>query len=194
MKRFQGYLILAALAAAAIIAVWGYFKLGTDNVEKTEIQPAKPIDLRPIARLCTMEIYREATVLDTVNGKVLFGIQKQRGEISFDIEDLPRRFLELPDTLRRADTLHIKLPQARIELLEATEPDSWRVLDTKSLSLFKSAVMSASEENQAKRKAIKRAKQRLYDDGTVEWARKEAAATLERTLPVLTGHPVKVDY
>lgn len=170
------------------------------------MEPARMVDLKAVANLCSMEIYREETVLDTVNGKVIFGIWKLQGEILFDVESLPAQIavaesnypseMEEDGTASSAypDTIRLSLPKEKIELLESTAPDSWRVIDTYSLKLFGNDRMTPEEENQVKKKALLRARRALSKDGTVERARKDAAKTLSDFLTPMVGKPVKVSY
>lgn len=191
MIRKIKYYIAGILILVLAGAGWWLLRPKGDSGEKIVIEEARVADLRAIARLCTTEFYREASVLDTVNQKVIFGIQKQRGTISFDIEALPEQLAVVRDTTL-SDTLRLKLPAERIEVLESTEKDAWRVVDTKSLKFLGSDNMIPEEENLAKNHAISETKRRLYADGTVSRSRKEAAETLSRLLSAITSRPVIV--
>lgn len=192
---FKFRLILTAIVIAAISVVFLYFLLRPkDDKENILIDEAKIVDLRPIAELCSMEIYRETVVSDTINHKAIYGIQKQQGSITFDIEGLPsdvKVALSSRDSLAK-DTLRLRLPKERVNVFESTAPDSWKVVDTKSLRLFSTSVMTPEEENIAKRRAIERTRRSLYRDGTVARARKEAAITLRDFAEKLTGRPVVI--
>lgn len=192
IKKLKFILILLALLIAGG-AAWWLLRPKGDSGEKIEIEPGRVADLRAIAELCATEFYREASVLDTVKNKVIFGIQKQRGSITFCLDSLPAEIAvtSVRDSLPQ-DTLRLRLPKEKIEVLEATDKDSWRVIDTKSTTLFGSSVMTPDEENVAKRRAVEKTRRHLYADGTVKRSRDEAAATLSSLLSTISGRPVKV--
>ncbi|MDE6271898.1 MAG: hypothetical protein K2M31_02695 [Muribaculaceae bacterium] len=195
MKTLRNYIILILIicAAGAGIYLWLRSRL-PEPQEKITIEEGKIVDLRPIADLCAMQIYRETFVSDTINNRVIYGIQKQQARISFDIEDFPAQVKAavLPGDSVAGDTLRLKLPKEKVEVFESTEPNSWRVIDTKSLRLFESSKMTQAEENMAKRHAIERTRKNLYKDGSVIRARHEAAVTLTRMASAMTGRPVIV--
>ena len=186
-------LLLTAVIIIAGVVVWMIWdaRRGGENSEKIDVAPARMVDLREVADLCGMEIYREETLLDTLHGKVIFAIWKLQGRILFDVEGLPAqlRVAEEED----ADTLRIRLPRERIELLEAASPGAWRVVDTHSLTLFGSGRLTPEEENMVKRRGLERVRKSLYRDGTVEKARHEAAATIRRIVEPIAGRHVEVN-
>lgn len=192
--RLKGYLFAGGLILIIIAGIFLITKLRGFSKDEITIEEGRTVDLRPIAELCSMEIYREAIVSDTVNNKAIYGIQKQQGRITFDIEELPdevRVAINSTDSLA-SDTLRLHLPKEKVEILESTEKGSWRVIDTKNLKLFGSNRMTPEEENIVKRHAIESARRKLYQDGTVATARREAAATLQALASQLTGRPVIV--
>ena len=186
-------LLLTAVIIIAGFVVWMIWdaRRGGENSEKIDVAPARMVDLREVADLCGMEIYREETLLDTLHGKVIFAIWKLQGRILFDVEGLPAqlRVAEEED----ADTLRIRLPRERIELLEAASPGAWRVVDTHSLTLFGSGRLTPEEENMVKRRGLERVRKSLYRDGTVERAHREAAATIRRIVEPIAGRHVEVN-
>ncbi len=193
--KLKVYLIAGLIAAAIAIGIFLAIRLGRQSKDEITIEQGRTVDLRPIAELCGMEIYRETVVADTINDKAIYGIQKQQGRITFDIEQLPSEVAaatRATDSIA-GDTLRLRLPKEKIELLESTEKDSWRVIDTKSLKFFGSDRMTPQEENVVKRRAIERARKKLYQDGTVNKARREAAATLRDLASQITGRPVIVE-
>lgn len=194
-KTLISYLILflAICAVGGGVYLWLRNHLPEEK-EKITIEPGKIVDLRPIAELCAMEIYRETIVADTINGKVIYGIQKQQGRITFNIEDLPDKVYAASDTEGKisSDTLRLILPKEKVTVYESSQPNSWRVIDTKSVKLFGSSRMTPEEENKVKERAILRTKRGLYKDGTVKRARKEAASTLQQMASAMTGRPVIV--
>ncbi len=191
--KFWRYLLATAIVVLAGVGIWIWKSAADgDSGEQITPEPARMVDLRAVADLCGMEIYREETVLDTIHDKVLFGIWKLNGRILFDVEGIPAQ-LAVADTAAPGDTLRIRLPKERVELLESTAPDAWRVVDTYSLKLFGTDRLTPEEENLVKRRALERTRRGLYKDGTVERARREASATLTRMLTPVAGRPVAVD-
>lgn len=193
--KLRRYLIIAAVIILVGAGIWIWrTSLKPQNEDKIEVAPARMVDLRPVADLCGMEIYREATVVDTINNKVIFGIWKVNGRVLFDLDDLQDVVRSASDGAQAGDTLRLKLPKERVELLESNAPGSWRVVDTYSLKFMGNDRMTPEEENRVKREAIAKLRRDLYSDGTVATARKEAAATLERLLTPMLGCPVIVSY
>lgn len=185
--------LLTAIVAIVGVVVWMVLdaRRGRGEQETIEVKPARMVDMREVANLCGMEIYREETVLDTIHGKVIFAIWKIQGRILFDVEGLPSQLKVGEDN--QGDTIHIRLPKERVELLESTAPGSWRVVDTRNLSLFGSGSLTPEEENAVKRRALARVRKSLYTDGTVGRARTEASATITRLLTPLLSCPILVD-
>ncbi len=163
IKLLRNTIIIVVIAAAAAIL---YFRF--DNPDKTiEVGKGQVADVKTMAQLCTVDLYNEVPVLDTINGKVLFAIQKQRGSVSFDMENM--------QVDAQGDTVRIILSPEIIEINEATEENSWQVVDTKNLSMnpFASDKLTDAEENQIKANLKRNAKKLLYQNGTVERARAE---------------------
>ncbi|MDE6741373.1 MAG: hypothetical protein K2J58_03470, partial [Muribaculaceae bacterium] len=143
--------------------------------------------VKEMVRLCSMEIYNEVPVLDTVNFKVMFAIQKQSGSISFDVEHLI-----VNDS---GDTVRIQLPREIVEVNESTEKNSWLVMDTKAIgpmSILRSNKFSLEEENRVKAKLKANSIKRLYSNGTVRQARKDAVDNLTRLMETAYRKPVIV--
>lgn len=186
------YLLATAILAVIGIALWLWWRADSaETGDKVTPEPARMVDLKAVADLCGMEIYREETVLDTINDKVIFGIWKLNGRILFDVEGLPGQ-IAVADATASTDTIYVRLPKERVELLESTAPGAWRVVDTYSLRLFGNDRLTPGEENAVKRKALARVRNGLYKDGTVDRARREASGTLTRLLTPLAGRPVVV--
>lgn len=199
IKKYWIY-IGCALMAVTLIVVGMFIQRSlqkeNDEGSKITVEEGRVVNLKTLAELCSMEFYRESTVLDTINSKVIFGIQKQQGSIVFDLSSLPEQIVEVclsNDTIQQ-DTLYLELPKEQIEVHESTAQQSWRVIDSKSLRLFGSSRLSPEEENIVKQRAIEKTRQHLVKDGSVEKARKDGAETLQTTLEYLTGRPVKVRY
>lgn len=140
-----------------------------------------------MAQLCAIEIYSEVPILDTINNKVMFAVQKQKGSISFDLENM-----EI-DT--KGDTVKIKLSPEIVDLYEATEDNSWEVIDTKvlgALSLLRSDKFTEDEENAIKANIRLNSKKLLYHNGTIERARREGANNLQMLMEKVYQKPVNV--
>lgn len=173
-------LLLILVAVAAGMRHW----VLSETKHETEVSTGRITGLEPLVRLVSVEIFNEVPVCDTINNKVIFAVQKQRGQISFDIGGLR------VDTV--GDTLRVDLPREIVELYESTDTDSWRVVDTKNLSIFRSDRLTDGEDNIVKTRLGERAVRRLYADGTVMRARREAAANLRRMMENLYRCPVVV--
>lgn len=176
-------IVLAGVAAVAAYLVYSHFT----KPEEIEISVGQPGMAKEMARLCSVEIYNEVPVLDTVNQKVIFAVQKQSGSISFDMENL-----QIEDS---GDTVKTVLPAEIVEVYESTEKDSWTVIDTKAIgpmSIFRSDKLTLAEENRVKNKLKKNAVDRLYSNGTVRKARKDAVENLTRLLENIYRKPVSV--
>ncbi len=182
IKLLRNTIIIVVIAAAAAIL---YFRF--DNPDKTiEVGKGQVADVKTMAQLCTVDLYNEVPVLDTINGKVLFAIQKQRGSVSFDMENM--------QVDAQGDTVRIILSPEIIEINEATEENSWQVVDTKNLSMnpFASDKLTDAEENQIKANLKRNAKKLLYQNGTVERARAEGVKNLRGLMERVYRRPVIV--
>ncbi|MDE6808493.1 MAG: hypothetical protein K2J42_00160 [Muribaculaceae bacterium] len=140
-----------------------------------------------MAQLCATDIYSEVPILDTINNKVIFAIQKQKGSVSFDLENMQMD--------SDGDTVKIVLSPEIVDLYEATEDNSWEVIDTKAIgtmSVFKSDKLTDEEENAIKANIKKNSKKLLYHNGTIERARAEGARNLQTLMEKVYRKPVKV--
>lgn len=162
--------LIAVLAVAAgAVVLYSRFTSRKSNIE---VEKVRVNEVTAMVQLCTMDIYNEVPVLDTINSKVIFAVQKQRGSISFDIENL--------DIDASGDTVRIVLPPEIVQLREATDDNSWQVIDTKYtgvLGRLRAPRISVNEENRIKAKLQRNSIRRLYADGTVAHARTEAVKT-----------------
>ncbi len=162
-------------------------RLKSKKKEILEIQQGQIADIKSMVQLSTMDIYQEVPVLDTINNKAIFAIQKQKGSIAFDLESLKL------DTIN--DTVRVYLPREIITLRESTEPHSWSVIDTKAvgkLAILRSSKLTNEEENAVKAKIKTRSIRRLYKEGTVRDARKEAVKSMQGILEMMYRAPVVV--
>lgn len=178
MIKALKYIIPLILAAAIAFLGWQLYRY-MQRPEEIEVLPSKPGDVKEMARLCSMEIYNEMSVLDTVNSKVIFAVQKQSGSISFDMENL-----QVDDS---GDTVKIILPREIVDIYESDEKNAWEVIDTKAIgpmAFLRSNKLSSAEENRVKSKLKSKAIRRLYSNGTVKQARKDA---VENLTPMMEG-------
>lgn len=178
--------IIAAVVAAVALAAVVYLSF-TKPEKHTDVREGWVSKIETMAQLCTVDLYSEMPILDTINNKVMFAIQKQRGSISFDLENLKID--------ADGDTVKITLSPEIVELYEATEPNSWEVIDTKAigrLAVFRSDRFSDTEENALKARIQEKSKRQLYRNGTVRRARAEGAQNLRSLMEQLYRKPVVV--
>lgn len=184
MIKALKYIIPLILAVAITFLGWQLYRY-MQRPEEIEVLPSKPGDVKEMARLCSMEIYNEMSVLDTVNSKVIFAVQKQSGSISFDMENL-----QVDDS---GDTVKIILPREIVDIYESDEKNAWEVIDTKAIgpmAFLRSNKLSSAEENRVKSKLKSKAIRRLYSNGTVKQARKDAVENLTRMMEGVYRKPV----
>lgn len=178
--------MIAAVVAAVALAAVVYLSF-TKPEKHTDVREGWVSNIETMAQLCTVDLYSEMPILDTINNKVMFAIQKQRGSISFDLENLKID--------AEGDTVKITLSPEIVELYEATEPNSWEVIDTKAigrLAVFRSDRFSDTEENALKTRIQEKSKRQLYRNGTVRRARAEGAQNLRSLMEQLYRKPVVV--
>lgn len=181
-------LILTATVVIAVLAAGLYLYFILSSPKKTiDVDKAKVSRIETMARLCTVDIHSEVPVLDTINDKVMFAIQKQKGSVSFDLEKL------VVDA--DGDTVQITLPPEIVELYEATDKNSWEVIDTKAIgrmAMFRSDKFTIEEENAVKSKIKEKSTKLLYRNGTIERARAEGARNLQSLMEMVYDKPVRV--
>lgn len=180
----KNYIIAALLVIVAAGAAWFLLQPKESSIT---VDPGRANVAETMARLCTVDIYSEVPVLDTINDKVIFAVQKQTGSVSFDLEKMA------VDTT--GDTVRIILPPEIVELYEATEKDSWKVIDTKNIGrfgAFRSSRLSDAEENAVKARIKKNSLRMLYDKGVVRRAREEGSRSLREMMEMVYRRPVIV--
>lgn len=177
------YLAYAVIALLIIIAVVYFVK--HETTKSYEVSAGRVHNIENIVQLCTVDLYNEIPVRDTVNNKEIFAIQKQRGSVSFDMEKL--------NVNSDGDTVKIMLPAEIVDLYEATDDNSWQVVDTKGLDLFTSNKLTAEEDNIVKRRIKERSKKLLYTNGTIERARAEGVKDLQALMEKVYQKPVVVN-
>lgn len=190
-KIFRHFNItLLLIAVIAIVGLVFYFKISSDATPaastKMTLTPARIKSLTEMARLTSLEIDEETGINDTINGKGIFAIVRLKGTISFDIDHL--RIDSIGE-----DSLRVYLPAEKVELLESTAPESYRVIDVWNVKhpLFP-ANITAAEENTVKRRMIGRREQMAYQKGHVRRARENALSSLRQLYSALPGMTVEV--
>ena len=179
-------LIQIAVVAIAVIAIGLYFSFASPK-KSIDVSKGQISKVETMAQLCAIDIYSEVPVLDTINNKVIFAVQKQKGSVSFDLENMQMD--------SDGDTVKIVLSPEIVDLYEATEDNSWEVIDTKAIgtmSMFKSDKFTDEEENAIKANIKKNSKKLLYHNGTIERARAEGARNLQTLMEKVYNKPVKV--
>lgn len=179
-------LIVIAIVVIAVAAVALYFLFATPK-KTIDVSKGHISKIETMAQLCAVEIYSEVPVLDTINDKVMFAVQKQKGSVSFDLEKMK--------VDADGDTVTVTLPQEIVELYEATEDNSWEVIDTKaigSMAMFRSDKFTDEEENTLKAHIKENSKRLLYQNGTIQRARAEGARILQSLMEKIYRKPVKV--
>lgn len=179
-------LFIYGAIAVVIGLVILYFSLSSPK-KSIDVSKGQIRNVETMAQLCAIEIYSEVPILDTVNNKVMFAVQKQKGSVSFDLENM--------DMDIKGDTVKISLSPEIVEIYEATEDNSWEVIDTKAIgvmSVLRSNKFTDEEENAIKAKIRNNSKKLLYHNGTIERARKEGANNLQMLMEKVYQKPVKV--
>lgn len=171
--------------AVAVIVVW---PRGGEAVSsrKHTLDAARVKSIREMARLSTLEIYEETGVRDTINGKGLFAILRLEGHIGYDVDKLQIDSIGV-------DSLRVTLPREIVELRESTDSGSYRVVDVWNVAHpLLGANLTATEENELKRRAASRISKLAYQRGYVKRARENAIATLSRMYGALPDVYVEV--
>lgn len=172
--------LIIVILAAAVVLLW---PSGADTAPMTKrtITEARVKQIREMVRLQSLEIYEETSMRDTVNGKGIFATVRLTGTVSYDLEKLRI------DSIGR-DSIRITLPPEKVELLESTEPGSYRVVDVWDVRHpLLPASLSASEENTAKTRLVARKQRLAYDRGYVREARAGARETLHKLFSTFPG-------
>ncbi len=181
MKKIIKPVFLLAVIAIIGASVYFFFLYPENSVT---VSKGKINKVKTMVELCTIDFYNEVPVKDTIANWVLFGKQKQRGSISFDLENLQIN--------TDGDTVKIVLPPELIEIMEATDDNSWESIDSKDLRKFRTAEAPIELWNMAKRNALENSTKMLYKNGTVERARAEGAESLQMLMEKVYRKPVNV--
>lgn len=176
MKTIRIIILLLVVAGAAALVVWWNTSPKADRVS---MESAKIKEISAMVQLCSVEFYEDVPLKAAKGPRHFFGRMTVTGSIGFDIENIAREM--------RGDTLFVTLPREIITIRESTDPGSYKVIDTWTDKLFGSSNFTTVEENEIKTKTLKGFKDKLYADGTVAKARREAVANLATLLEVATG-------
>ena len=179
-------LIIIAVAVIAIVAIVLYFSFASPK-KSIDVSKGQISNVETMAQLCAIDIYSEVPILDTINNKVMFAVQKQKGSVSFDLENMQMD--------AEGDTVKITLSPEIVDLYEATEDNSWEVIDTKAIgkmALLRSDKFTDEEENALKAKIKRNSKKLLYKNGTIERARAEGSKNLQALMEKVYNKPVLV--
>lgn len=191
MSKFFRQINIALLSVAIIIVAalifYIFLKLDTPSAStRLTLTPARVKSITEMARLTSLEIDEETGVNDTINGKGLFAIVRLKGSISFDIDNLRI------DSIG-TDSLRVFLPKEKIEILESTAPDSYRIIDVWNIRHpLIPANITASEENTIKSRMLARKKRIAYDKGHVKRARANALQSLRQLYGAMPGVTIEV--
>lgn len=186
MRKIYQTLVVALLVAIVcgvgyVIWLWR----SEPAPERVKMTEARITDLRPMAELCTVDFVEDVPIKARIGKKHIFARTTLKGSISFDMEGVTPEY--------SGDTIRVRLPKEKIEILESTAPDSYEVIDTWNESLFGSGRFSTAEENAVKAKVKDNYRKGLYRRGYVSRAQKEARENLKGMLGALTGKTVIVE-
>ncbi|MDE6338439.1 MAG: DUF4230 domain-containing protein [Muribaculaceae bacterium] len=181
MKAIRTIIILIILAAVGFVAYKWYASPEATNVM---MQDARITDVSPMLRLCSVEIYDDVPVKESIGNRHLFARVALKGSISFDLDSV--------SMTENGDTLSFALPHEIVEVYESTDADSYQVIDVWCDSFFGSSNFTTAEENAIKSKVRDNYRKNIYQKGYVSRARKEAVANLTSLLSGLTGKTVIV--
>lgn len=186
-KIFKAGTIARTIAAVCIVAVaaWLIVKYtSAPEADRVRMHEASVSDVRAMARLCSVDIYEEIPVKGHIGKRHLFARMRITGSISFDLDNL--------EMTERGDTLSVRLPREIVEIREATDPNSYQVIDTWHEGLLGSSYFTTAEENEMKGRVLAGYRDALYSKGHVARARREAAHNLAQMLTGITKRPVEV--
>lgn len=181
-KKILPVVITAALLGVILATV--SLNRKTDKSGDLTLHDSTVKEVESMVRLCSMDIYEETPVKATIGSRHLFGRITLRGSVTFDIEHLA---IDMT-----GDTIVVKLPPERVEILESTDKDSYIVIDTWNDHILGSGKFTTAEENKIKEKVKQNAIKNIYRKGYVKRARAEAVDNLTRMLTNVTSKPVKV--
>lgn len=173
-------IIISFIVISAIVV--GIVFLCLPSNKKVTFSPGKIEKVDTMVELCAIDMFNEMAIVDTVSNWELFAIQKQRGSISFDMENI--------EIKNNSDTVFITLPKEIIEIQEATDENSWREIDSKNITGKGSDEAPKLVWDRFKKNIIEKSKKDLYINGVVERARKEGAENLQQFMEMVYRKPV----
>lgn len=175
-------LIIVCSLTAVILFVW--FAISNHN-NSIEVYDGKIKDIKTMVQLCSVEFYNEVVIVDTLdNNKVLCAKQKQRGSVSFDLENI--------EFYNDGDTAIFILPPEIVEVFEDTDDNSWEIIDEHNLELFGSDDLNEDEEKQITNRHRENSIHLLYQNGVVRRAREEGVDQLQMFMEKICRKPVIV--
>lgn len=182
VKLLKWSVLLLALGAIIAGVIW--WKAGDREMPVAELEPAKIVDVRPMVRLCSVEVYEDVPIKANIGTRHIFARATLTGTISFDLEQTRDEW--------RGDTLFVYLPPEIVEIRESTDRGSYKVIDTWNEKFLGKSNFTAQEENEIKRKAVESWREGIYSRGYVRRAREEAVSRLASMLRPFVGEKVIV--
>jgi hypothetical protein len=179
-------LAISAAIVAAIVGICWLAKSYHDapEADTTKIYAAMIEDIKPMFKLCTVEIREDYPMDERIGNKHIFAKVALRGSISFDIDNLK--------TENRGDTLVVYMPDEIVDVKESTDPNSYQVIDTWNDNLLGSNTLTTAEENRVKERVAQRFRKYIYSKGYVDRARQEARTNLTAMAQAAFKCPVVV--
>ena len=175
-------IILGIVCAIGII--WGVYGIFFSSKDNVIVGKGKINKVDTMVELCSIDFYNEVPIIDTVQNWECFAKQKQRGSISFDIENL--------EIDSKGDTIYIILPPEIIEIMESTDDKAWETVDSKDLRWLRTSKAPIEVWDTVKKNALDKSKKNLFQAGIVERARAEGAENLQTLMEKVYQKPVKV--
>ncbi|MDE5789909.1 MAG: DUF4230 domain-containing protein [Muribaculaceae bacterium] len=182
-KILKWFTLLIAVVAVIAGVIW--FTKPSEPVPVAKIEPARIIDVRPMVKLCSVEIYEDVPVKAKIGTRHLVARETLTGTISFDLEKIDQQW--------EGDTLVVTLPPEIVEIYESTDPGAYKVIDRWNDKILAGSNFTASEENKIKRQVVEAWRDSIYSRGYVKRAREEAVKNLETMLrPFVPGKEVRI--
>ena len=175
-------IVLGTVCAIAII--WGVYAFFFASKDSVIVGKGKINKVDTMVELCSIDFYNEVPIIDTVQNWECFAKQKQRGSISFDIENL--------EIDSKGDSVYIILPPEIIEIMDSTDDKAWETVDSKDLRWLRTSKAPIEVWTTVKKNALNKSKKNLYQAGIVERARAEGAENLQILMEKVYQKPVKV--
>ncbi|MCM1110490.1 MAG: DUF4230 domain-containing protein [Clostridium sp.] len=176
--KYPVIIIIVILLAAAGLWLWLRPTTSDPLPRQFTLEPARVTALKEVARLSTVEIIEDVPVSGEIDGKGIFATSRMKGRIFFDLDSIAVVGVA-------EDSIWVRLPEPRIEILESAEPGAWRIHDTwDSRRRLFTRHLTAAEENAIKDSAVREFEAGIRRRGLPEHARRQAAGAL-RALGVI---------